>query len=51
MLNFYVRHGMIVDKVHEIKSFEQKEWLEKYIDINTQKKIQAVNDFEEHFYK
>ena len=23
MLKFYVRHGMVVDKVHEIISFEQ----------------------------
>ena len=28
MLNFYVRHDMIVDKVHEIISFEQSKWLE-----------------------
>ena len=31
MLKFYVRHGMIVDKVHEIISFKQSRWLEKYI--------------------
>ena len=23
MLNFYIRHGMIVDKVHEIISYKQ----------------------------
>ena len=51
MLKFYVRHGMIVDKVHEIISFKQSRWLEKYINFNTQKRNQAVNDFEKDFYK
>ena len=51
MLKFYVRHGMIVDKVHNIISFRQSKWLEKYINFNTQKRNQAVNDFEKHFYK
>ena len=29
MLKFYVRHGMIVGKIHEILSFKQSKWLEK----------------------
>ena len=51
MLKFHVRHGMIVDKVHDIISFKQSSWLEKYINFNTQKKNQAVNDCEKDFYK
>ena len=51
MLKFYVRSGIIVDKVNEIISFKQCKWLEKYINFNTQKKSQAVNDFEKDFYK
>ena len=51
MLKFYVRHGMIVDKVHDIISFKQSRWFEKYINFNTQKRNQAVNDFEKDFYK
>ena len=51
MLKFYVRHGMIVDKVHNIISFRQSRWLEKYINFNTQKRNKAVNDFEKDFYK
>ena len=51
VLKFYVRHGMIVDKVHEIISFKQSRWLERYINFNTQKRNQAVNDFEKDFYK
>ena len=30
-LKFYVRHGMIVEIIHEIISSEQSRWLEKYI--------------------
>ena len=44
MLKFYVRHGMIVDKVHNIISFKQNRWLEKHINFNTQTKNQAVNE-------
>ena len=51
MLKFYIRHGMIVDKVHDIISFRQSRWLEKYINFNTQKRNEAVNDFEKDFYK
>ena len=51
VLKFYVRHGMIVDQVHSIISFKQSRWLERYINFNTQKRNQAVNDFEKDFYK
>ena len=49
MLKFYVRHGMKSNKVHSVISFKQSKWLEKYIDFNTQKRNQAVNDFERMF--
>ena len=51
MLKFYIRHGMIVEKVHEVISFKQSRWLEKYISFNTQKRNKARNDFEKDFYK
>ena len=51
MLKFYVRHGMVVEKVHQIRSFKQSKWLEKYINFNTQKRNMAKNDFEKDFYK
>ena len=51
MLNFYVRHGMVVDKIHEILSFKQSKWLEKYINFDTQKRNRANNDVEKDFYK
>ena len=49
MLKLYIRHGMIVDRIHEIISFKQIKWLEKYIIFNTQKRNLATNDFEKDF--
>ena len=51
MLKFYVRHGMIVEKIHEIISFKQSKWLESYISFNTQKRNKAKNVFEKDFFK
>ena len=50
-LKFYVRHGMVVEKIHEIISFKQSKWLESYISFNTQKRNKAKNDFEKDFFK
>ena len=51
MLKFYVRHGMTVEKIHEIISFKQSRCLEKYISFITQKRNKAKNDFEKDFFK
>ena len=52
MLKFYVRHGMTVDKIHELISFEQKKVVEKkYKFFKTQKRNKAKNEFEKDFYK
>ena len=51
MLKFYVRHGMVVEKIHEIISFKQSKWLEKIVSFNTQKRNRAENDFEKDFFK
>ena len=39
MLKFYVRHGMVIDKVHEIISLKQSMLLEKNISFITQNGI------------
>ena len=51
MLNFYIKPGMIIDEIHEIISFKQSKWLEKFISVNTQKRNRAMNDFEQDSYK
>ena len=51
MLKFYVRHEMIVEKVHSVISFKQSKWLEKYTSFRTRKRNKAENDFEKDIYK
>ena len=50
-LQFYVRHGLIVTKIHRILSFTQTPFLKPYIDFNSSKRQQAKNSFEKQFYK
>ena len=38
MLKFYDRHGMVVDKIHEVIPYKQSNWLEEYMNFNTQKR-------------
>ena len=51
MLKFHVSFGLIVDKVQEVNKFEPSQWLEEYINSNTQKSNQAANVFDENFYQ
>ncbi|XP_031570410.1 uncharacterized protein LOC116304770 [Actinia tenebrosa] len=50
-LQFYVRHGMRVTKVHRALKFRQEPWMRPYIDFNTQKRTAAKNDFEKNLFK
>ena len=50
MLKFCVRHGMVVEKIHEMFSFKQSKWLEKHKNFITQKRIKAKNEFEKDFF-
>ena len=49
LLKFYVRHGKIVEKIHEIITIRQSKWLEKNISFDTQKRNKAKNDFGKTF--
>ena len=51
MLKFCVRHGMVVEKIHEIISLKQSKWLEKYISFSTAKRNKAKKTFEKNFFK
>ena len=46
-----LNHQQILKKVHRVIQFNQKTWLKLYIDMNTELKKQAENDFEKDFYK
>ena len=43
--------GLKLKRVHRIIEFNQKAWLKPYIDMNTELRKVASNDFEKDFYK
>ena len=46
-----LNHGLILKKVHRVIQFNQKAGLKPYIDMNTEKREEAKNDFEKDFFK
>ena len=50
-LQFYIDHGLVITKIHRVLEFQQRPWLKTYIDFNTQKRTEAVDDFEKDLFK
>ena len=50
-LQSYLSLGMKLNKIHGVLKLEQSDWMKKYIDFNTEKIMNAANDFEKHFFK
>ena len=46
-----LKQGLILKKVHRIIEFNQEAWLKNYINMNTELKKIAKNDFEKDFFK
>jgi hypothetical protein len=50
-LKLYERLEMKITRIHRGLSFDESDWMKKYIDLITRLRTTATNDFEKDFFK
>ena len=45
-IQLYLSLGMKLTRIHMVLKFKQPDWMDKYIDFNTEKRTNAANSFE-----
>ncbi len=50
-LKLYLKHGLKLTKIHRGITFEEKDFMKSYIDLNTDMRTKGTTDFEKDFYK
>ena len=49
-LQLYLSLGMKLTKIHRVLKLNKSDWMKKYINFNTEKRMNATNDFEKYFF-
>ena len=51
LLQFYLKEGLVLKKIHRVLAFDESPCLAEYIDFNTKMRAAGKTDFEKNFYK